>query len=302
MNSAATAPLDPGWLDGALTECAACHQPAAIRRGEAASICAHCGASPVSPPPVPSDDFGGASSLQLVDLRRAPAGLEDLGERPGAPRLPALRRAWEETKATIAGAHVAADELRATWLAATLARIYGVTGDPVRERAVLEAALERLDVPAYRALTQARLARAAAFAGHLELADRWLAEAPFPTGIVAIDGDVTVARALLLLKQGDHAAVLALLGEDDDSPAFAGLVRPFADLVRIDALERSGRAYAAYVLYRKAIRESGAIPLQGLVMYYRLGVKTRRWIVTTGLLALVVILALLVVAWRLATD
>jgi hypothetical protein len=292
-------PLDPAWREGSLTECGACHQPVAVARGDEAATCAYCGASSASPAPVPPDESEGEALL--FDLRRVPAGLEDLGERPGAPRLPALRRAWEETKAALVAPHSSADEFRAAWLASTLARIHGATGDAIRERAVLEAALARLVVPAYRALVIARLARAAAFAGHVELADQWLSLAPPPVGIAEIDGDVAVARALLLLKRDRFAEVLDLLGEDDEGSAYAGLARPFADLVRIDALERSGRGYPAYALYRKAIKVHGAIPLQGLVMYYRLGVKTRAWIIATGFVVMVVIVALLAVAWRLAT-
>ena len=284
-----------------MTECEACHQPIAVARGDAATKCSYCGASSVAPTPVAPDDPGDEGDLLLFDLRRCPAGLEDLGERPGAPRLPALRRAWEDTKSALSGPHTAVDEFRAAWLAGTLARIYGVTGDAIRERAVLEAALSRIVVPAYRAVVIARLARAAAFAGHVELAEECLSIAPAPSGIAEIDGDVAVARALLLLKRDHFAEVLSLLGDDDEGSAFVGLSRPFADLVRIDALERSGRGYPAYALYRKAIKVHGAIPLQGLVMYYRLGVKTRRWIVGTGLVVIVVIVALLAVAWRLAT-
>jgi hypothetical protein len=72
--------------------------------------------------------------------------------------------------------------------------------------------------------------------------------------------------------------------------------------VRIDALEQSGRGYPAYVLYRKALRAHGTLPLQGLVMYYRLGLRTRRWIIATGSAVIVGIVVLLAVAWRLATD
>ncbi len=247
-------------------------------------------------------DFDGDLDRLPVDLRRAPARVEDLGDRPGAPRLPRLREAFEEAKATLGGPHLVADELRATWLAATIARIRGATGDPVRERAVLEAALAQLAVPAYRALVIARLARSAAFAGHVELADQWLSLVAEPIEIGAVDDDVTVARALLLLKRGRLAEVIELLGDDDEGHDFAGLVRPFADLLRIDALERSRRGYAAYVLYRKAIKRHGAIPLQGLVMYYRLGMATRRRILATGFVVMLVIVALLAVAYRLATD
>jgi hypothetical protein len=293
--------LDPASREGSLTECEACHQPILVARGDEAATCGYCRAASVVPAPVRPDDADDAGSLVLFDLRRCPAGLEDLGERPGAPRLPALRRAWEDTKSALSGPHSVADEFRAAWLAGTLARIHGVTGDAIRERAVLEAALSRIVVPAYRAAVIARLARAAAFAGHVELAEEWLSVAPEPSGIAEIDGDVAVARALLLLKRGRFAEVLSLLGDDDEGSAFVGLSRPFADLVRIDALERSGRGYPAYVLYRKAIKVHGAIPLQGLVMYYRLGVKTRRWIIATGFVVMVVIVALLVVAWKLAT-
>jgi hypothetical protein len=298
---AAPTALDPAWRGGSLTECEACHQPIAVARGAAATTCSYCGASSVVPAPVAPDDAGDGGDLVLFDLRRCPAGLEDLGERPGAPRLPVLRRRWEDTKSALSGPHSVADEFRAAWLAGTLARIHGVTGDAIRERAVLEAALSRIVVPAYRAVVIARLARAAAFAGHVELAEEWLSIAPEPSGIAEIDGDVEVARSLLLLKRGRFAEVLSLLGDDDEGSAFVGLARPFADLVRIDALEKSGGGYAAYALYRKAIKVHGAIPLQGLVMYYRLGVKTRRWIVGTGFVVMVVIVALLAVAWRLAT-
>jgi hypothetical protein len=302
VNEAKAAPLglDPGWRGGSLIECGACHQPIAVPRGEAAK-CGYCGASFASPTPVPPDAPDGAGDRLLFDLRRSPAGLEDLGERPGKQRLPALRGAWEATKSALAGAHSSADEFRAAWLAATLGRIYGVTGDAVRERAVLEAALSQLVVPAYRATVIARLARAAAFAGHVDLAEEWLSVAPDHVGIAEIDGDVTVARALLLLKRERFAEVLFLLGEDDEGSAFSGLSRPFADLVRIEALERTGRGYAAYALYRKAIKVHGAVPLQGLVMYYRLGVKTRAWILATGFVVILVILALLVACWRLLT-
>ncbi|MEP7122009.1 MAG: hypothetical protein ABJE95_13910 [Byssovorax sp.] len=308
MNESPTTPaldldldLDPAWRGGSLTECEACHQPIAIARGDASARCGHCGATSSLPTAVAPDDPAPEDDLQLFDLRRSPAGIENLGERPGAPRLPELRRAWEDTKSALAGPHSLADEFRAVWLAGTLGRIHGATGDPIRERAVLEAALARIVVPAYRALILARLTRAAAFAGHLALAEEWLSMAPEPSGIVEIDGDVTVARALVWLKRGRFAEVRALLGEDDEGGDFVGLARPFADLARIEALERSGRGYPAYVLYRKAIKAHGAIPLQGLVMYYRLGVKTRRWIVGTGFAVMAVIVALLAMAWKLAT-
>lgn len=308
MNESNAAPhaleLDPGFRGGSLTECGACHQPVAVARDEAAK-CGYCGASSASPTPVSREEIDAETDpegdLLLFDLRRCPAGLEDLGERPGKQRLPALRSAFEATKTVLSGPHSAADEFRAAWLAATLGRIYGVTGDAVRERAVLEAALSLLVLPAYRATVLARLARAAAFAGHVDLAEEWLSVAPDHVGIAEIDGDVGVARALLLLKRERFAEVLFLLGEDDEGSAFSGLARPFADLVRIDALERTGRGYAAYALYRKAIKVHGAIPLQGLVMYYRLGVKTRARIIATGFLVIVVIVVLLVVAYRLAT-
>lgn len=301
MNEAKAVPLDPAWRGGSLTECGSCHQPVAIPRGAEATKCGYCGASSGAPAPVSPDDLEDDGARLRFDLRRVPAGLEDLGERPGKQRLPALRSAWEATKAALAPPHSAADEFRAAWLAATLARIYGVTGDAIRERAVLEASLSRIVLPAYRAVVVARLARAAAFAGHLELAEEWLSLASAPVRIAEIDGDVAVARALLLLKRDRFAEVLSLLGDDDEGSAFAGLARPFADLVRIEALERSGRGYAAYALYRKALKVHGTIPLQGLVMYYRLGVRTRAWILATGAVVIVVILGLLVVCWRLLT-
>jgi hypothetical protein len=303
--------LDPASLESSITECSACHQPIALPRSGEPASCAYCGATAPPAAPLPPAEPEGPyrnrprtseGALLPFDLRLVPERLRDLGVRPGKAKLAVLRRAWEERKRALAGPHPIEDEFDAAWLAVNLARIYGATGDAIRERAVLEAALARFTVPAYRALMLARLARAAALAGRFELADRWLEQVPGTSRIAEVDSDVLVARALLLLRGERLSEVLALLGDNDEGSPIAGLSRPFGDLVRIDALERSGKRWAAYNLYRKAIRVHGAFALQDLVTYYGLARQARRITVTIGFIAIAAIVALLAAAWRLATG
>jgi len=290
--------LDLDSLHVSITECGACHQPIAL---PADTACASCGA-PVLPsgPPVPAEISSSGQPL-LVDLRNPPPGIHALGTRPRAADIPPLRRLWEETtKAALAGPHTPEDEFRGAWLAAMLARFHAGTGDAVRERAVLEAALARVSLPAYRALLLARLARSAALAGRFELAERWLAACPPPTGIAEVDTDVDVARALLLLRRGGHGEALSILGPSDEGSALAGQARILGDLLRIDAIEKMGDRWHAYALYRKAIRVHGAVPLQDLVLYYGVANKSRRLIVATGLAALVALIPLVVyILWTI---
>jgi hypothetical protein len=288
--------LQAGSLDATVTECPACHQPVAVPVGGERGPCPGCGAAVEPLLPVLSEPREGLG-LQ-VDLRCTLSGLEDLGERPAKPRLPVLQAAWHETKKRLATPHATADEFRAVWLAATLGRIYGATGDVVRERAVLEAALERLAVPAYRAMILARLCRAAAVGGHLDLAERWLEQAQ-PSELVEVDADVLAARAFVELRRGRLSGVLALLGERDEGSSLAGLALPFGDLVRVEALERAGRRWPAYDLYRRAVRAHGALVLQGLVMHYGLARRTRRMVVAVGALVILAILVLLATAYLL---
>lgn len=285
--------IDLDSLDLTIAECSACHQPVALpRTGDAGAPCAYCGASqdPIGPPVLPEGLREGV--LLRYDLRSPPPGLEAPRKKPRAASIAALRPAWEETKATLAGPHLIDDEFRATWLAATLARLHGGSADAVRERAVLETAFSRVAMPAYRALLGARLARAAAFAGRLEMADRWLAALPPPTGIAEVDADVEVARALVLLRRDRHGEVLSILGASDEGSALTGQARILGDLIRIDAIERMGDRWGAYALYRKAVRVHGAVALQDLVLYYGVARGSRRLVFAIGALVILVLIPL----------
>lgn len=224
----------------------------------------------MSPVPATPDD-----APLATDLRVAPAAFAKVDRILRVRDVPELEGAWLEHKARLEGPHTAADERDALWLAISMARAHGAARAHEEERAVLEAARERLSIPAYRVMTLTRLARAAAFLDDLALARRWLEDIE-PTGYPDVESDVTVARAFVALKAGDAAETLALLRDTPEESSITGMAQPLADLLRIDALERDGRGLRASFQFRKALSAHGGFALQSLILYYGLGKAAQR--------------------------
>lgn len=271
-----------------VVECASCHQPVAHPRksepGAAPNPCPYCGAS--APPrvgrvaadpgtsPYRGKPRGPDGKLLPFELARPPRGLERYALGARRRELPKLREAWEEAKAQLEAEHDAHTEFRAAWLAAILSGIFAASGDPLRERAVLETAFEALTLPIYRAMVAARLSRLALRAKALELAEDWLRAAPSRTYLPEADSDLVVARALLARARGDDEGVFDLIGSNPDASSITGGARVMADLLRVDLLERRGDPADAAHLHREAVAMHGARVTSTIAKQFGLAPKT----------------------------
>jgi hypothetical protein len=201
-----------------------------------------------------------------------PPGLERFS---GGRQKDALRAVWKETKAVIADEHDADTEHRAVWISAMSAAIFARSGDALRERAVLETALESTTIEIYRAMIAARLARVAARGDALDLADAWLESAPKRTGLPEAESDLEVARALVAHRRGDLDAALSSVGPHPSTSAIVGGARVLAAALRIDILERRGEKVAAYKLWREALGTHGMRVVIAVAKQFELAPKTR---------------------------
>jgi len=300
-------------------ECESCGraQLVAGRVPEALSLtCAYCGHEQVrslggsdGPPYRTAPRPRGANGrLVSFDLRETPPGLEALARRrvPIADtraRFDAVRTALSTMSSAPRDPEA---EWHLVWLGSMLAARHHIARDLLSERAVLEATLERTTLPPYRNLLLARLSRLAASGASsgdgLALAQAWLDLAAPHTGIAEVDGDVDAAIAYLDIQRGDPQAALARLGQEEASP-IRGSARVVADLLRVEALERLGRALPAYGLLRIATRGHGQAVVTSIATRYALARRSRARLVRAGIGALALLLVLpVVVVFGIESD
>jgi hypothetical protein len=185
------------------------------------------------------------------DLTRPPNGLEHLRSvrvRALVRALPKVRAALVDAKRDLVRGEPE-DEFRVLWLAATGANAYLLKGDKVRARAVLETALEVLNVPAYRAMVLARLARMAAIDGATALAEKWLGLTPRGTRVVEAESDIAVAEAFIARARNKPREVLDAIGTRHTQSDFVGPARALAIALRVDAHEQLGERAEAYAVW-----------------------------------------------------
>jgi hypothetical protein len=293
-----------------VVECPACDQPVASpRASEMRPACPYCGVEQALPaaPKVTSQEVSpyrgrprdADGKLLPFELAKPPSGLEGLGKKRD---LAKLREAWRETKEKLRAEHDVHTEFRAAWLAAVVSSIHDASGDALRERAVLETALEGTANPVYRAMIGARLARLATRGGALELASAWLEAAPRRTWLPEADSDLEVARALLAHARGNDDEVLERVGAWPATSPVVGGAGVLGAMLRVDVLERRGEGARAYQLYKEAVRTHGVRTLADVAERFRLGARTRGRFHAVGWTALAAIAAIAGTAtWFLAT-
>lgn len=304
-------------VDARAVECESCGraQLVAGRVPEAVPLtCAYCGHEQVralggadgptyrtAPRP-----RGANGRLLSFDLRETPPGFEPFA-RPRAP-IADLRARFDALRTSLATASSAPRDPEAewhlVWLGTMLAARHHLSRDLLAERAALESTLERTTLAPYRNLLLARLSRLAASGATagVDLAQAWLDLAAPHTGIAEVDGDVDAALAYLEIQRGDPQAALIRLGQEEASP-IRGSARVVADLLRVEALERLGRARPAYGLFRIAMRGHGSAHVASVATRYALAQRSRARLVRGGfgMLALLLLLPA-VVAFGLRSD
>lgn len=278
------ADFDLKGADVRILECAKCDEPVsatASADGRRVRLkCVQCSFEQerelsTSPSPSKTGRYGkGRSDVQPTRTNLT----EPLEGVPSRATLAEIRKLFVEQKKRLVGGVASAEradaEFRLLWLAANLA-VQQIKGrDFVHARALLEATLEVVTIPAYRALVLARLARLAAMSNAQELGQRWLAACPKDLQIAEVNGDVRLAEALLANARGDSTSVLSLVDEGGEKE-FVGGSRWLAVSLRVDAHEKLGDRKQALRLWHQAAR-GNAVILGNTAQAWGLAKETRK--------------------------
>ena len=113
--------------------------------------------------------------------------------------------------------------------------------DTVRIRTVLETALESVVLERHRTCLRAMLARHAIREGDLDSARQWLAGCDPRSDNLGSDSEYRLSQALLATARGDPAAVVSILGRDENDIPIA---EALADDAAVQATGEEGGIWA----------------------------------------------------------
>ncbi len=188
-------------------------------------------------------------------LRLAPLGLRV------APELSALREGWASAKARAAAGQRSPSEQRdLVWFALHVAEAERLGRDLVAARAALETALELLEDAGHRHLVHCRLVTEAVRDRDPTSAERWLLQCDPRTEVLELDNSHRKAVARLRAAGGDHAGVLAVVGEREGDVAIVDEYAAALALLRAGAHEALGRESAADAAVETACGVGGEEP------------------------------------------
>ncbi len=264
--------------------------------------CGYCGTEDtIERAPEPTSGDGGESAYRGKErpregARRPPITMDLTIPPPGftgKEPVETIRAAWLSAKAAPVPDEGHERDLRdyqVTWLACLESAQRLRARDAVRARAVLEAALDLVEQPSYRALVLARLARLAVQAKSAELAKGWLDRVPAKLRAPEVTTDVRVAEAFVAREVEGPRAVLEILGRGADLDALAGPTRLLAIALRTDAHEKLGESKEALAAWTAGAK-AGGMGLGSFAALYGLAEGTRKRALRRGALALCLLFA-----------
>lgn len=232
-------------LDGGPTTCRYCGATSVFKQRAEVSDIASLRGSPAA------DEYDRYQKLKAQESRQMlpPPGLEHLIVGGGLP-VQFLQQAQGEWQALVrevqGGAPMGVHErlfFLTFVLAQTLAR--GGPEEEARRRGVLETAIEVLAAPPHRYQLRAALTRDAVRHGDLASAEAWLAGCDPRSYDIFADSDYRTAAAYIATARGDWASVFRLVGQRDGDIPLAHPSRRMLELLRANALERTGQLPAA---------------------------------------------------------
>jgi len=251
--------------------CAQCGAPVDASAGGGSVTCAYCHAVSHFTRRDESEDLSAAQAGRAAEISEQEryARLRQQDQQPPAlpPQLAAwlvdghlptervgeAERAWREARAEIA----------ITPSFPVCERLYHLTVmlaphlDERRRRATLETAIETLPDAGHRHVLRCSLAREAAKVGDLAAAEAWLAPVnPRPTDLEQ-DTAYRLAAATLACARHEPAKVAELLGFRRDDVPLENRSEVACWMLRIDALEKLGRAHDAHAEMDGLVRRWG---------------------------------------------
>lgn len=231
------APVEVGEAGGALA-CAYCKSP---QRPRAASRAVP--RAPALPEPQRIALLGAQDRAPLAppaDLASLFVGLQLLPWKMGD-----ALSAWKRVRDRVMAAGAPDDEERLQLLTLALAEHFARENHPLRERSLLESALEACRTPRHRQSLCAALSRSACRLGDLAAAEAWLSLCDPASHDLLGDTAWRFARARLDTAHGRFDAVLGVLGAHDGAVPLDDRWEPSCVALRAHALEQLGQLDAA---------------------------------------------------------
>ncbi len=146
---------------------------------------------------------------------------------------------------------------RLLFLSMVIAQHFKDRDDKLRQRSVLEGALDVVTLPRHRQVLRGFLARAAARAGDLDAAEAWLAPCDARSDDLSMDSEWRFSRAFIDTAKGDMDSVLTVLGRGPRDVPIEDASDDVCTVLRANALERLGQVEAAVALLRDRFGAGG---------------------------------------------
>lgn len=219
--------------DGTRIACTRCGQPLDLRPRE--GFLRQGGAPPPGPQPPQFRAQDGRPLMPPPNI----AFLWENGADIAAHREPEALMAWQGARQRAAAMDVGAGE-ELCFLTRALVVKAEAQGDLLRVRALIESALECIQLPRQRAILLGMITRAAVRAGDIDSAMGWLSGFEPPAELES-ESELRVSTAVVATARGDFQTVLQALGQASEQVAIQDALDPQADVFRANALERSGR-------------------------------------------------------------
>jgi hypothetical protein len=136
--------------------------------------------------------------------------------------------------------------------------------DRLRQRAMLESALEVFTLPRHRQVMRGFLCRSACRLGDLQAAEQWLAPCDRLSDDLETDSEYRYSRAFLDTARGDWNAVLRTLGGRFEDVPIQDAMDAACSVLRANAWERLGQVQSAVGLLQQAMAQQGASGRQAI--------------------------------------
>ncbi len=249
--------------------CPQCAAPLEVAAAGGPTTCRYCGQTSVfspRPPPTPVGDHQGAV--------RDPARLERLRAQHETPDLPPpdlmpllqSRLAGDgvqQAQRLLADQRVTPPsptrDVRLHWLTVGLFNAFAGPEHGLRQRALIQSALELMGDPRRRAVLTGMLARNAVRAGELEAAWSWVSHMDPASESLVADSAYRLSRAYLSTARHAFDDVLFVLGRGlHDVPIDAGDAL-MCGMMRANALERGGLVDEATAQLRAFVEHDPAL-------------------------------------------
>lgn len=146
---------------------------------------------------------------------------------------------------------------RMLFLSMMIAQFYKDKGEKLRQRALLESALDAVTLPRHRQILRGFLTRAAVLAGDLEAAEAWLRPCDAQSDDLSMDSEWRFSRAFIDTAKGNFQGVVTVLGRNLSDVPIEDASDDVCTVLRANALERLGDLDNAVLLLRARFAAGG---------------------------------------------